>query len=207
MSDTKIVKTINSERKVKSSINPKALIQSSNVISSTQVSIRDRPLAVKNQDISNMAVWDNPATTWDGVDTNDRWDSYNTSNIVFSRVVNKNNLFVENFDYEAFNISGTATWDTTNQQLTFTSGQNQVIGPAFKDSSNTQTVVAATLNVTISSGSFDLEMSADGGSNWESVTNGSSHTFTNTGSDLRIRITENNSSTGTITLVRCSYTI
>jgi microcystin-dependent protein len=39
------------------------------------------------------------------------------------------------------------------------------------------------------SGSPTIEATADGGANWEAVVNGTVHTFSNTGSDLRIRFT------------------
>ena len=54
------------------------------------------------------------------------------------------------------------------------------------------------------SGSFTYELTADGGSNFESVTPGTAHTFTNTGTDLRFRITENAASTGEISQVKIS---
>ena len=51
------------------------------------------------------------------------------------------------------------------------------------------------------SGLFTYELSADGGYNCESVTPGTAHTFSNTGTDLRFRITENAASTGEISQV------
>lgn len=202
----KIIKTINQNRQVKSAINPKAIQRSENVIASYIVYSRDRPTVVEGQDISDMAVWDSSLTTWDGNDTNDEWDSYDSSTIAPIRVINKNNLFIETFDYDYFvGSSTTATLSTSNRSVTFTSGQILYIEPMFKDSSSTEIVTRATPAVTIDSGAFDIELSADGGANWESATNNAQHTFTNTGSDLRMRITENNSSTGSISLIRCSY--
>lgn len=217
----KIIKTINQNRQVKSAINPKALQRNENVISGTNLFVKERPQVIQSLDITNMAVWDDPTTTWDGLDADDEWDSYDESSIGIIRVFNKNNLFRETFDYDFFKgPNNTATWDTTNREVTFTAGQVLEMVSAFKDSSNSQTVVGATLGVTIDSGSFDLEMSANGGTNWESVTNNSSHTFTNTGSDLRIRATKSNDTsfptafgtwgeedTGTITKIVCVYTL
>jgi hypothetical protein len=182
---------------------------------------RETPTIVITYDTSVGARWDDAGTTWDGPDLNDKWLDYSDSNIrTFSRIVNNDNEFYWNFNqseqlgddnkqltYGFIGSNNTCTIDTTNLQATFTSGQILEIVSAFKDSSSSQVVTAATLNVTIDSGSFDLEMSANGGSNWETVTNNTTHIFTNTGSDLRIRITENNTSTGTISLVRCSYVI
>ncbi|GAG82964.1 unnamed protein product, partial [marine sediment metagenome] len=66
---------------------------------------------------------------------------------------------------------------------------------------NNSTITTATLTSTEVSGSFDYELTADGGSNWESVTSGTAHTFSNTGTDLRWRATENAASTGEISQV------
>ena len=57
---------------------------------------------------------------------------------------------------------------------------------------NNGTIIKATLTATeVSTGDYNLSyfMSADGGIHWESVTNGVEHTFTNTGTDLRYKIT------------------
>ena len=120
------------------------------------------------------------------------------------QISNPRDIFIERFGYTTLQgTSNSATWDTANKQVTFTAGQRLEIVSAFKDS--TATVTQSTLFTTIDSGSFDLELSANGGTDWETVTNETQHTFTNTGNDLRIRITENNSSTGTISLIRCTY--
>lgn len=54
------------------------------------------------------------------------------------------------------------------------------------------TIIAAKLVVSTTSLSdvadFSFEMSANGGSNWESVSNDVTHSFTNTGTDLRYAI-------------------
>lgn len=203
----KIIKTINQNRQVKSSINPKALQRSENVITSTNLYVRNRPEIIYQQNISSMAVWDNPATEWDGGDANDQWDTYSTSGKSIIRITNKNNTFYENFDYDGLKgASTTCTWSTSNANASFTSGQILHIASAFKDASNTQVVTKAQLTVTSASGSYDYAMSADGGSHWETVSNGVEHTFTNTGSNLQIKVTENNSSTGVVNLVKCKYT-
>ena len=49
-------------------------------------------------------------------------------------------------------------------------------------------------------GSETLYLSTDNVS-WESVTSGTAHTFSNTGTDLRFKITENNTSTGEISKI------
>ena len=68
------------------------------------------------------------------------------------------------------------------------------------------TITKATITVEVSSGDItDLAftLTADGGSNFESVTHGVQHTFTNTGTDLRFKITASGSVT--LTLVKIIY--
>lgn len=111
------------------------------------------------------------------------------------------NSYEEEFVDNDFKDTGstTATWNTATNELTFTSGQ---IGQSVAIDYANGTITTATMTVTSSSGSFDLELSADGGANWESVTSGVAHSFANTGTDLRWRITENAASTGTITNIQ-----
>jgi hypothetical protein len=183
--------------------------------------IEELPLVVLTQSTEDMAIWDNPSTTWDGEDEDDKWDTYTQENQEISDVENTNAEFIWRFSYEdSFNDDGgyitfgftdsdstTATEDVDNQEVTFTAGQVWQSKSVFKDSSESQIVSSATLSVTSTSGVFAYEMSADGGDNWETVTLGEEHTFTNPGSDLRIRVTEDDSSTGTITVVRCQYNV
>lgn len=108
----------------------------------------------------------------------------------------KSNSYTEDFiDTDFEDTNGTATWNTGS--LDFTSGQ---IGLSSSIDFNNGTITTATLNTTESSGSFTYELTADG-TNWESVTPGTAHTFSNTGTDLRWRITENAASTGSITQI------
>ena len=79
--------------------------------------------------------------------------------------------------------------------LTFTAGG---IAQSSSIDFNNGTITTATLTSTEVSGSFDYEMSANGGSNWEAVTSGIAKTFANSGTDLRWRATESAASTGEI---------
>lgn len=196
----------------------------------------EQPIIVMTNDITGMAVWDNPATIWDGVDTDDQWDTYNFDNAEIAHVVNFDNEFIWRFTHEeTFDSNGnltafsftdtdntTATEDIVNNEVTFTTERVWQSKSAFKDSSSTQIVSSATLSVTVESGVFSYELSADGGNNWETVSLGVEHTFTNPGSDLRIRVTEisvqasfplgfpiefGEDPNGTITLIKCKYTI
>lgn len=160
----------------------------------------------QSNNVSDMAIWDNPNTTWDGVDTDDEWDSYSDSGKINILISNPKNIFIERFGFDLLKGSlNTATWDTTNKRVDFTSGQICHIESAYLDTIDNVVITGAKLTVTIDSGSFDLEVSADGGSNWETVTNGVSFSFSNTGYNLQIKITENNTSTGRITKILCEY--
>ena len=55
---------------------------------------------------------------------------------------------------------------------------------------NNSTITQARMTVTTVSlsGSMELYLSANGGTNWEQVSNGSTHAFTNTGTSLCWRI-------------------
>lgn len=109
-----------------------------------------------------------------------------------------NNTYTEYFyDTDFKDAATTATW-TTVSTCTFAAGQ---IAKSTSIDYNNGTITAATMTVTITSGTYNLEMTANGGTNWESCTNGVAHTFSNTGTDLRWRITENAGGAGVITKV------
>ena len=64
------------------------------------------------------------------------------------------------------------------------------------------TITQVRLTSTVVSGAFLYEVTANGGSNWETTTSGTLHEFTNTGTDLRFRVTENATSTGEISEIK-----
>lgn len=183
--------------------------------------IQPLPDAVFSYDFTDVAKWDDADTTWDGVNQDDEWLDYSDANVrTLARVISNNDEFYWNFCYDETlgddNIqitygfidttTNTCTINTTDLQAEFTSGE--VLGlVAYKDSSALTIVTSATLSTTETSGTYTYEMSADGGSNWQTATIGTQLTFTNTGSDLRIRITENAESTGVITAVFCNYNL
>ena len=116
-----------------------------------------------------------------------------------------------------FNDTGntTATWDTTNHRWTFTGSQIIQTTSIFLDG---QTITKATLTILSTNittvGNLTFQLSADGGSNWESVTLNTEHTFTNTGTDLRIKISSSGNAVvdiedagGTSTPITVSYVI
>ena len=107
------------------------------------------------------------------------------------------NYYTENFiDSDFEDTDGTASWSTTGS-VTFTSGQ---IAQSKSIDYNNGEITTAKLTSTEVSGSFDYEMTADG-TNWESVTSGTAKTFSDNGTDLRWRATENDTSTGEISKI------
>lgn len=115
------------------------------------------------------------------------------------KVINPNNTHRERFVFDRFKDSGntTADWDTTDQQLEMTDGEVATSLSVYKDST---TITEATLSLAgTNTDSATPELSADGGSNWEEVTPNSQHIFTNTGTDLRWRLTASGGTPFTLT--------
>ena len=158
---------------------------------------RYRRIFTETYNVSNdRMIWDN---TDHGVWDNDKWgDGTDTFNAAADSFIQQfENSYTENFIDDDFeDTNGTATgW--TSGSVDFTSGQ---IALSKSVDFNNSTITVATLNSTEVSGSFTYEMAADG-STFESVTPGTAHTFSVTGTDLRFRITENAASTGEISQV------
>jgi len=120
-------------------------------------------------------------------------------------VVNVNKVYKEYFRDNYFENSGssTADWAISSGELSFTNTEIAQSNPvAYADG----TIVRATLSMNFSSGSSGLilsELSANGGNNFETVTNNVSHLFTNTGSSLIFRLTS--SGTAVITNLNIDY--
>jgi len=116
-------------------------------------------------------------------------------------VVNINNKFREYFKDTSFEDTSTTTadWADTVGQIDFTVGEIAQSLSTYLDTAN---VVAATLTVDDDT-NLTLQLSADGGSNWETVTNETEHAFTNTGNDLRFKFTATGNAT--VTSVRIKY--
>lgn len=120
---------------------------------------------------------------------------------VNASIIQFNNIYAETFYDNDFKDASatTATWNNSLRELTFTAGQT---GQSTSVDFNNTTITTATLTATIFSGSFNFFLSADGGANYEAVTNGIAHAFTFTGTDLRWKITESAASTGKITQIQ-----
>jgi len=114
------------------------------------------------------------------------------------RVISPDNVFKESLRTNTFEdtTNTTATWDTTNFRWTFTTGQIIQTSEIYLDST---TITTATLTIDSSRittpANLAYELSADGGTNWETVTLGTKHTFTNTGIDLRLKVTASGAAT------------
>lgn len=149
-------------------------------------------------DVSNdRMIWDN---TDHGVWDNDKWgdgtDTFESEVTAF--MMQYQNSYTEGFidsDFEDTDNSD-CTWDDDGS-ITFTSGQ---IAQSLPVDFNNGTISQVKFTFTEESGSFDYEATADG-TNWESITSGTLHSFTDTGTDLRWRATENSAGTGEISKV------
>lgn len=123
--------------------------------------------------------------------------------LTLQTVVNRNDLYTERFYHTLFNDTGVTTADWTGDgTLVFTSGEVAQSKIIAKD---TRTFVQATITATASSGStgdLAFQLSADGGSTFENVTQGSLHTFTTTGTEISFKIT----ASGSVTLSRITVT-
>lgn len=105
------------------------------------------------------------------------------------RVVNPNRNYIDNLYSTTFKdtSSTTASWSGDGQIVFGTSSETATSLSIYK---NQETITSATLTATeTGSGSLTYFMSADTGSNFETVTNGEEHEFTNTGQDLRFKAT------------------
>jgi hypothetical protein len=184
---------------------------------------KDRVVIIRQRNIATSAIWDmtgywdirswtesyldgfflgNPASGTLGLSLlGDSPTPYE-----YVTIVCEGNTYIEHFANTLLKGGPTtATW--TFRNTSFTSGQLLQTSSIFYDSSSSQTVSSAQLTVAVASGSFDYYLSADGGTNWETVTNGVTHSFSNTGSNLMIKIQENAASTGVINQIVCSYNL
>jgi len=166
--------------------------------------MEEGPTVLKARDVSADTIWNSfnwNASNWDNIYSsgfflgNATFGVLGTSklgdsptSLTFERVVNPNNKFICYFRYNLFeNSSTTATWNTTDGQLEFTTSASTVAisEPVFK---NNQTVFKATPSITTAN--FDggrIWLKTDSNA-WEEATNNVEHTFTNTGTVLYWKI-------------------
>jgi len=106
-------------------------------------------------------------------------------------VVNPNSTMYERFNFTTYKDSANTTgdWSVATETLILDSAETARSLSIAKG----ETYSKATISLTSpsSTAGLILRLSADGGSNWESVTEDNIHNFTNTGTDLRWDITNN----------------
>ena len=164
-----------------------------------KVNVVSKPgrIRTRTRDTSTDSIWG--VATWG----TDDWDGTYDNDFVVKSVTNYNKIMIERFNFDTYKdtVNTTATWNTAGETTTYTSGQ---LSQSLSVALNNGTITTATLTSTEVSGSFTYEITANG-TNWETVTSGTAHNFTNTGADLRWRATENNTSTGEINNIQIKY--
>ena len=200
----------------KDAINPNEETAQRQYYMTDNVIVEQLPLVVKRRDILTSSLWD--VAKWD----EDLWnETYGTGFIlghvsqgvlgsnslgpsgadqVVALVYNDNNTYKEYFKTDLFEDTSvtTATWGTDGLVFSASSEIGQSLATAYSaDDPDTYTKATLTATgTTVANATYAL--SADAGVHWETVTNGTQHTFTNTGTDLRFKIT----STDTITITK-----
>lgn len=152
--------------------------------------IEEGPTIVLDNDVTGMAIWDNPASTWDGVGTDDQWDSYSAAGNTIVQVSNPRNIFIERFAFtQLIDSASDGVQDTSAKSYTLDSGETLIIKHAYYDIDAANAISTATLNVIADSTTgLITTVSANGGSTYESATLQTTHNFANVGSDLYIQI-------------------
>lgn len=180
------------------------LVQIIDFSRSTKYKRRYMKLQKKTYDLPETDVFIFGSVNYGVLGTNKLGDS---TGEVYSdvKISQGNNRYLELFYDNTFEDTGvtTANWDTVGEEISFTAGQLAQTSSIYLG--DTDLVTKATLTVTVT-GTLTLQMSADGGANWETVTSGVEHTFTNTGFDLRIKITESGAAVASVTALECTYT-
>ena len=162
---------------------------------------RQGRVRIRTRDISgtDIMLWDN--VTFGIWGTHNWGASSSLGSKVVSSIINPENTMYERFNFTTYDDTGstTATWDTTNEQCTFTSAE---IAVSLAVAKRATTYTSATLTAD-STTNLAFHLSADGGSHWESATSGTSHTFVVAGKDLRWKATA--SGDATLTEIKIVY--
>lgn len=115
------------------------------------------------------------------------------------KVINVANKAIQRFNTTTFEDPSTTATGWGTGTVSFTVGQVATSLAVYKDNANVLTAILSVDDAT----NLSFELSADGGSNWESVTPQVLHTFTNVGNDLRFRATA--SGVAAISLLTVNY--
>jgi len=123
---------------------------------------------------------------------------------VLQAVVNPGKIFRDRFYDNYFEDTGetTADWGDTSNQLAFTNGEiAQSRSIAYNDGTVTKVLITATAS---SGDTANLTVTATAdGTNWESITLGTEHSFSNTGTNLKFKIVA--SDTVVLNYIRVAY--
>jgi len=152
-----------------------------------EVSTKDRGLRINQRILTgNTLIWGHPTG---GIWGTNEWgdDASAFGNWSINRIIHPNRRYIDNFNDDFFKdtTNTNANWGTTGT-INFTGGS--LTASSLTVYKNNETINSATLTA-VDSGNINYEMSADTGSNWESVSSGKKHTYTNTGQELKWRAT------------------
>ena len=162
---------------------------------------RYRRIFNENYNVSNSRmIWDNDDH---GVWDTDKWgDGTDTFDAAVDHFVQQfENSYTEDFfDTDFFDDP-----NSTGDWLTGVITTGQTLRSLSIDFNNSTVSVATATFTESGPGTPTFYLSADGGSNWETVTSGVTHTFSNTGTDLRWRIDSAGDTTTVTKVVVGSY--
>lgn len=127
-----------------------------------------------------------------GIWGNFYWGSVATSSdISIIRVIPPNDTFEEEFIKDFF-INTTSTTATVSQKSVFFDATSEILESKLIYN-NATSVINSTMSIVSTSGAnyFNLYLSNDDGSTWESVTNTEEHTFVSNGEKVKYKVVPN----------------
>jgi len=207
---------------LKDAINPNEEVSQRQYSMSDDIIVEQLPIVAKRRDIQTSSLWD--VATWDVDNWNETYgagfilghasqarlggselgDSGTDQVVVL--VYNDDNRYLEYFKSNLFEDTTitTATWGSDGLVFSTSLQLAQSLAIAYS-ADDPQTYVSATLQVEgTDTGDGLYYLSPDGGTNWETITPGTSHTFTNVGTELRFKIS-NDSNAITIDKITVQY--
>jgi hypothetical protein len=204
-----IANSENTQTNLKRSTVNKSFVSSTVLISSGEFTSYDGPLTIEDETFGHSFVLGSTTNGVLGVANGEDGEQIvlgKAGTVLTTRqIINEGKVFTERFETSLFEDTGvtTADWGDTEGELVMTTGEiAQSESVAYKDGD----ISKATITLTLSSGSVSdvaIQLTADGGSNWENVSNATQHSFANVGEELKFKLTASGSVT--ITKVRISY--
>lgn len=128
---------------------------------------------------------------------------YRTSGTV-QRIENTDNVFNERFWVSTYIASTTGTINYTTGECVLSPNQSVTSTSIFYDASGTKKVSSITPNVSVS-GTFGIMVSNNANVTTTTISNNETYVFPSSGSDLRVRITNQNASSTTINAYSVIY--